>query len=210
MKKIFLLSFVFVFVFACSKSDDKKMDSQSISAEIVSLMHMPMMASPYSETLNPDVDFLVNMTPHHQGAIDSSKKMLEVGKSEEVIKLSKNIIAAQEAEIAQFKKVIKELKMKADDYSDVDLKKYNMEANKIMNDMMKNMSALELTGNADIDMLDSMVIHHEGAIHASNKILEITKNKTIMDIAKKIVMDQEKEIADMKELSKKLKAESGI
>ena len=228
MKKLFLLSFMFVFVFACTKPADKKMDSttmdsenmstemnaqsndKSVSAEIVMLMHMPMMAAPYSETMNPDVDFLVNMTPHHQGAIDSSTKMLEVGKSKEVMELSKNIIAAQEMEIAQFEKVIEELKVKADDYSAVDLKKYNMEATTIMNDMMKNMSALELTGNADIDMLDSMIIHHQGAIDSSNKILEITKNQTIMDIAKKIVMDQEKEIAEMTELSKKLKKENGI
>lgn len=52
---------------------------------------------------NADVDFVKGMMPHHQGAIDMAKIMLEYGKDPEIRKLAEGIIAAQEGEIAFMK-----------------------------------------------------------------------------------------------------------
>ena len=56
-----------------------------------------MMAIEY--TGNADVDFINGMIPHHQGAVEMAKIVLEHGKDPEVKKLAEGIIAAQEAEI---------------------------------------------------------------------------------------------------------------
>jgi hypothetical protein len=48
---------------------------------------------------NADVDFAKGMIPHHQGAVEMAKIMLEHGKDAELRKLAEGIIAAQETEI---------------------------------------------------------------------------------------------------------------
>lgn len=60
-------------------------------------MHKGMMIK---FTGDADVDFIKGMIPHHQGAIDMAKVVLEHGKDPETRQLAENIIKAQEAEIA--------------------------------------------------------------------------------------------------------------
>ena len=50
-------------------------------------------------TGDADVDFVTGMIPHHQGAIDMAKVVLEKGKDPEIKKLAQGIVKAQESEI---------------------------------------------------------------------------------------------------------------
>lgn len=75
-------------------------ESSKAFAEVNMKMHKDMTME---FTGNPDVDFAKGMIPHHQGAIDMAKVVLQYGKDPEMKKLAEDIIKAQDTEIAFMK-----------------------------------------------------------------------------------------------------------
>ena len=70
---------------------------------------------------------------------------------------------------------------------------------------MKMHEAMDIafTGNADIDFVNGMIPHHEGAVEMARRVLAFGKDAEIRKLAEAVVKAQESEIALMKEWLRK-------
>lgn len=168
------------------------------SEEVNSLMHAPMMCSPWIESKNIEVDFLSNMIPHHQGAILSSEAFLKYAKNPQLIKIANEIISSQKQEIEQFQELLKKIDRKESQ----NYQKFALQAKADMHKMMQAMHQAHPSENIEKDYMLAMIAHHQGAIDASKQVLEHTQNQEVIRFAKEIISAQEKEIQEFKTLLK--------
>ena len=87
-----------------------EIDTVAIGNDMENIMNK-MMAdmSSIEAAADNDIDFLKGMIPHHQGAVDVSKKILEYTKDEKIKEIANRIISAQEKEISDMNNLLSTL-----------------------------------------------------------------------------------------------------
>ena len=68
---------------------------------------------------------------------------------------------------------------------------------KAMESMSQTMRSMQMTGDTDHDFAMMLRAHHQGAVDMAQVELANGKDPTIRSMAKKVVADQKKEIADI-------------
>lgn len=149
-------------------------------------------------TGKPDLDFVQGMIPHHQGAIDMAKVVLQYGKDPEIRKLAEGVVKAQEGEIA----VMNDWLSKTDKTTLTASPESAKANDQAMATMMKNM-VVPYTGNADVDFVKGMIPHHQGAIDMAKVALQYAKDPALLKLAGDIVSAQESEITLLNDWLKK-------
>ena len=140
------------------------------SQQMLNLMHEPMMKTPFLEDDNLDLNFISNMIPHHQGAVDSSEFLLKHSKNKQLRAIATQIIKTQQAEINEFEALIPQLKQQKKLYSPKEVTLFNQQAKQDMETMHKDMSNITLTKNinhdflADIPVAVPSIVLYEGSI----------------------------------------------
>lgn len=140
-----------------------------------------------------DVMFLQMMIPHHQQAIDISNIALKTSKDSELLSLSKEIIAAQTAEIVQMKLWLKEAGAGTD-------MGHSMEGMGGMLDSAELSALSAATGKTFNKLwLKGMIGHHDGAIHMT-QMIEDANNLDIKTFGENVVKDQSAQILQMEKM----------
>jgi uncharacterized protein (DUF305 family) len=155
-----------------------------------------MMVAP---TGKPDLDFMQGMIPHHQGAIDMARVVLQYGKDPEVKTFAENVVKAQEGEITFMNAWL----AKTDKTALPSSAEAALGNSNAMAAMMKDMM-VPYSGDADVDFIKGMIPHHQGAIDAAKVALQFAKDPEVLKLAQDIATAQESEITFMKEWLKKM------
>lgn len=87
----------------------KESSYDQLNDEAMGIMDRDMHAG--KKFKDPDIDFVVMMMPHHQGAIDMAKALLLYGKDPELRNLALQTITDQQTEIDQMKAWLKNKKI---------------------------------------------------------------------------------------------------
>jgi uncharacterized protein (DUF305 family) len=143
-----------------------------------------------------DRRFIDAMVPHHQGAIAMAEVALKNAKHEEIIKLSRNIIASQQAEITE----LKSIKQKEFGTSQVPMEMSQEQ----MRGMGMMMDPQQLANQKPFDkaFIDAMIPHHQSAIEMAQVAHEKSKIPAIKELAENIMSAQKREIERMKQWRK--------
>jgi uncharacterized protein (DUF305 family) len=141
-----------------------------------------------SMNVTTEEDFIREMIPHHQEAVDTSREVLARGATLPQIKaLAENIILSQEREINDMKAWYK-------NWYD---KEYQPSGT--YQPMMRDLSALS-GKELDRVYLEDMIIHHEGAVHMAQVLQPFIERDEMEKLIETILITQSEEINLMKEI----------
>ena len=137
-----------------------------------------------------DQHFIIQMIPHHEGAIAMARLALDRSKRPEVLSLSQGIIEAQEREIANMRGWY------ADWYGSVP-PQGGMGMH--MSGMTGDMDALKAAVDSEFDkmFLEQMIPHHEMAIMMAQMIVS-SERPEMRQLASDITSSQSREIEMMR------------
>ena len=138
-----------------------------------------------------DYDFVSTMIVHHQAAVDMAQIQISKGSDAEMKQMATSIVSSQQAEIDQFKNILKDYKLPE---IKAERGHAHNELGEIMTKMETKMKGMVKTGNADRDFAMMMIPHHESAVEMGSNELSHGKNLALKKMAQKIIEDQSKEI----------------
>ncbi|MCC7523009.1 DUF305 domain-containing protein [Candidatus Uhrbacteria bacterium] len=138
----------------------------------------------HGASIRNDADFLMEMIPHHQEAVETSRYVLSRTNDAELMGFLQGIIDAQTTEIEQMKRWHKE--WFGTEYKDDG--RYRS--------MMPNLNGLTDKQLAPA-YLQGMIMHHMGAIDMARTITSITNRQELKDFSATIIRVQSDEIEAM-------------
>lgn len=151
---------------------------------------------------NIEYDFLVQMIPHHQGAVKMAEYEIQHGSDKEMVQLAKSIFSEQKMEIEEMAFLLKTYEKTGTTAAAL----YKTAMNKTMQTMMENTPpANSVFPDVDYAFAAVMIPHHQAAVDMAIALLEFNPDEQLANRAKKIVADQMVEIKQMQDYVHKKK-----
>ena len=145
-----------------------------------------------------DQHFIIQMIPHHEGAIEMAKVALERSKRPEIITLANGIIEAQTREINDMRSWYQSWFGSAPPQGGVGMQGGGMMH---MGGMTGDTSELGSVSDAEFDraFIDQMIPHHEMAVMMASMLGATTNRAEMKTLADNIITSQSREIEMMRD-----------
>jgi len=141
---------------------------------------------------SPGADFLLQMLPHHHGAIMMAQYEIKHGKNAEMVQLAKSILAEQQSEIQQMN-----LLLKAPANIEMTDTLYQPAMSATMGTMMANLPQQSRLNDTDHAFAAVMLPHHQAAIDMARVVLRFSKDDQVLAFARLLISNEQIEIEQM-------------
>lgn len=143
-------------------------------------------------------NFIVQMIPHHQAAIEMSRNILRFTTDLCVQEIAQRIISEQTRSIENMCKIQEECIRIYNSKRDVCL--YQRRVNQIMGTMFSRMEHAGTTNQINNDFMREMIPHHKGAVEMSENALRFPICPGLRPILQAIIVSQKRGICQMQRL----------
>lgn len=143
-------------------------------------------------------NFIMQMIPHHQAAIEMSKNVLKYTENKTLCKIAEQIIEEQTKSISDMLNIKRCCCMEKN--SKEDLFRYRENTEKIMQTMFREMKGACASGQVNCDFMWEMIPHHEGAVRMAENALCFPLCKELIPILQSIITSQKRGIEQMRNL----------
>ncbi len=143
-------------------------------------------------------NFIVQMIPHHQAAIDMSKNLLKYTNFVTLEDIAERIIKEQTQSIENMEAIKEQCREKTN--TPQELGAYQNAIQNIKRIMFSEMGNAYTTNSIDGDFMREMIPHHMGAVRMSRITLEYPICPELVPILEAIIASQERGIIQMQQL----------
>lgn len=143
-------------------------------------------------------NFIVQMIPHHQAAIEMSKNILQYTTNIPLQNIALNIISAQTRSIENMEAVLCSCTKLENCERDICL--YQRRTEQILQTMFSQMGTACAANQINADFIREMIPHHEGAIQMSKNALQYEICPELVPILQAIISSQEEGVKKMQRL----------
>lgn len=147
-------------------------------------------------------NFIVQMTPHHQAAIEMSHNLLQYTTFIPLQDIACNIIEEQTKSIEHMQDIQCACGIRKNCSQDLCL--YQRRMDQIMQSMFSKMSCAPDTNQLNVNFIQEMIPHHMGAVEMSKTTLQYDICPQLKPILDDIITSQEKGICKMRHLLRQL------
>lgn len=143
-------------------------------------------------------NFIVQIIPHHQAAIEMSKNILQYTTCLPLQNIASNIITEQTKSIEDMKTALRQCSQLCNSQTDICL--YQNAFHQITQTMFSEMQNARVTNSINVNFMREMIPHHKGAIRMSENALRFEICPELVPILEAIITSQKKGVCEMERL----------